>query len=96
MYKRLIRVEGGIVLSIFHSGLGKEKISEILKNGKIKIHFVGVGGVGMYSLFVLSARLRYSVPGSDREISPLCNSLIDAGFDVKIGHSEENVKGSSN
>jgi len=93
MYKRLIRVEGGIVLSIFHSGLGKEKISEILKNGKIKIHFVGVGGVGMYSLFVLSARLRYSVSGSDREISPLCNSLIDAGFDVKIGHSEENVKG---
>ncbi len=80
-------------MSIFHSGLGKEKISEILKNKKIKIHFVGVGGVGMYSLCVLSKEAGYEVSGSDREISHLCNSLIDAGYDVKIGHAEENASG---
>ena len=80
-------------MSIFHSNLGKEKIAEILKNKNVKIHFVGVGGVGMYSLFVLSAGLGYSVSGSDREISPLSNGLIEEGYDVKIGHSEENAKG---
>lgn len=79
-------------MSIFHSDLGKEKISEILSNKKTKIHFVGVGGVGMYSLCVISAKRGYSVSGSDRELSALCNSLIDSGYDIKIGHSEENVK----
>ena len=80
-------------MSIFHSNLGKEKISEILKSRNTKIHFLGVGGVGMCSLCQLSREAGYSVSGSDREISPLCNLLIDAGYDIKIGHSEENVKG---
>ena len=80
-------------MSIFHSDLGKEKIKEILNDKNAKIHLVGVGGVGMYSLCVLSRKAGYEVSGSDRDISPLCNRLIDSGYDIKIGHSEENVKG---
>ena len=82
-------------MSIFHSGLGKEKISEALKNKKAKIHFVGVGGVGTYSLCVLSKESGYAVSGSDRENSAFCNRLIAEGYDIKIGHSEENAKGAS-
>lgn len=91
MYKYLIRAEGGIILSKFHSNSGKEKILGILKKQGAKIHFTGVGGVGMYSLFKLSHHLGYSVSGSDREGSALTDELMTQGYDVKIGHSGENV-----
>jgi UDP-N-acetylmuramate--alanine ligase len=91
MYKCLIRQEGGIVLSKFHSNSGKSKVFEILKNKGAKIHFTGVGGVGMYSLFKLSDYLGYSVSGSDREGSSLLDELTASGYDIKIGHRRENA-----
>lgn len=91
MYKCLIRQEGGNVLSKFHSNSGKGEIFEILKNKGAKIHFTGVGGVGMYSLFKLSDYLGYSVSGSDREGSSLLEELTLSGYDVKIGHNRENA-----
>lgn len=79
--------EGGGVLSKFHSGIKREEIIGILESGKIKIHFVGVGGVGMYSLCLLTHSLGYEVSGSDREDSELCRELISHGCKVSIGHS---------
>ena len=93
MYKKLTRAEGGRVLSKSNSKWGKDKISGILKKRGAKIHFVGVGGVGMYSLFTLSERFGFCVSGSDRERSRLTDSLISAGKDVKIGHCAENADG---
>ena len=78
-------------MSVFHSLESKVKIKELLKREGLKIHFVGVGGVGIYSLFKISARLGYEVTGSDREISSLCNRLIDDGFKIYVGHSKENA-----
>ena len=80
-------------MSVFHSLEGKDKIKELLQRERIKIHFVGAGGVGIYSLLKISVRLGYEVTGSDREISSLCNRLIDDGFKIYVGHSKENVQG---
>ncbi|MBE6644247.1 MAG: UDP-N-acetylmuramate--L-alanine ligase [Ruminococcaceae bacterium] len=80
-------------MSVFHSKFTKDEIMETLKNTDAKIHFIGVGGVGMYSLFLLSSRLGYTVSGSDRELSPLLNKLIDEGYDVSVGHTSENACG---
>ena len=79
-------------MSVFHSLESKVKIKELLKRVGLKIHFVGAGGVGIYSLLKISARLGYEVTGSDRAISSLCNRLIDDGFKIYVGHSKENAK----
>lgn len=81
-------------MSVFHSGIEKKEIMELLKDKKLKIHFTGAGGVGIFSLLKISARLGYTVSGSDRDISPLSNRLIDEGYNVYIGHSEENARDS--
>ena len=80
-------------MSKFNSKWGKDKIIKILEKGDAKIHFVGVGGVGMYSLFCLTSRLGFEVSGSDRERSRLADTLISSGANVKIGHSAQNAVG---
>lgn len=54
------------------------------------IHFIGVGGVSMYSLAVLTMSFGAKVSGSDREDSPRVQSLRQSGADVQIGHSRDN------
>jgi UDP-N-acetylmuramate--alanine ligase len=72
-----------------------------LKNGRTyeknnyNIHFIGAGGVGMYSLIVLASSLGFSVTGSDREEGEYAKHLLSLGYRIRIGHSEENVKNAS-
>ena len=73
----------------------KEEILGILQNKDAKIHFVGVGGVGMYSLCLLSHTLGYAVSGSDREDTALCSELRENGCRIEIGHNVSAVIGSS-
>ncbi len=70
-------------------------IKEILKSRTAKIHFVGVGGVGMYSLFRYLKRAGYTVTGSDRSEGMLVKRLISDGECVYTHHSEENARGAS-
>ena len=56
MYKRLTKVERSIIMSVLHSRWDREKIRELLKKEDLKIHFIGVGGIGMCSLALLSQR----------------------------------------
>lgn len=73
-------------MSKFHSGIKKEEILGILERKDSKIHFVGVGGVGMYSLCRLTHSLGYEVSGSDREDSELCLELRKIGCKITVGH----------
>ncbi len=57
------------------------------------IHFIGVGGVGMYSLAKLSLAMGKSVSGSDREENPYTRDLSRAGAAIHKGHEKENVYG---
>lgn len=58
------------------------------------IHFVGVGGSGMSGIAEVLLNLGYKVSGSDLAESPTVRRLQDAGADIKIGHTAENVIGS--
>ena len=72
-----------------------EKLRKITENPDSRIHFVGIGGVSMYSLARLAMLGKAKVSGSDREESKRTEELSSLGADIKIGHSAENVNGAS-
>ena len=62
--------------------------------GKIqKIHFVGIGGIGMSGIAEVLLNLGYKVSGSDLRRSPVTERLISLGAVICEGHREENVAG---
>ncbi len=70
---------------------GKDKIKEILKKPNVKVHFLGVGGVGMYSLFELSKERNIKAGGSDIKASKLFDKLFSRGENVKLGSNKKSV-----
>ena len=55
------------------------------------IHFVGIGGVGMYSLARLAMGLGISVSGSDLSENGYTRSLASLGARIFYTHSEKNI-----
>ena len=58
-----------------------------------KIHFIGIGGIGMSGIAELLISLGYAVSGSDIQSSPIIKRLKDQGAKVYIKHKKEQVKG---
>ena len=58
-----------------------------------RVHFVGIGGIGMSGIAEVLLNLGYSVSGSDVKLSPVTNRLANMGAAVYTGHSRENVAG---
>ncbi len=58
-----------------------------------KIHFIGIGGIGMSGIAELLLNLEYRVSGSDLRESDTTRRLRDLGGEIAIGHAEENVAG---
>jgi UDP-N-acetylmuramate--alanine ligase len=56
-----------------------------------KIHFVGIGGIGMSGIAELLLNLGYGVSGSDIRRSPVTDRLAALGGRIHIGHEAENV-----
>jgi UDP-N-acetylmuramate--alanine ligase len=56
-----------------------------------KMHFVGIGGIGMSGIAEIIYNLGYKVSGSDLKNTPIINRLIKMGIDVKIGHDSKNI-----
>ncbi len=56
-----------------------------------KIHFVGIGGIGMSGIAELLLNLNYEVSGSDLRESPAVERLRGLGATVHVGHRPENV-----
>ncbi len=56
-----------------------------------RIHFVGVGGIGMSGIAELLANLGYAVSGSDAKQSAVTDRLASLGVTVRIGHAAVNV-----
>lgn len=56
-----------------------------------RIHFVGVGGIGMSGIAELLANLGYAVSGSDQKRSEVTDRLEALGVTVQAGHRAENV-----
>jgi len=56
-----------------------------------RVHFVGVGGMGMSGIAELLANLGYAVSGSDAARSPITDRLASLGIRIAIGHDAANV-----
>ncbi len=60
--------------------------------GKIeKIHFVGIGGIGMSGIAEVLLNLGYKVSGSDLRQSDTTERLASIGGEIHIGHARENL-----
>src|SRR6267142_3095454 len=58
-----------------------------------RIHFVGIGGIGMSGIAELLANLGYEVGGSDVRRTDVTNRLSTLGVTVYEGHRPEHVGG---
>src|SRR5258708_11457033 len=58
-----------------------------------RIHFVGVGGIGMSGIAEVLLTLGYKVSGSDLKPSAITQRLADLGAIIFEGHRAENITG---
>ncbi len=58
-----------------------------------KIHFIGIGGIGMSAIAEMLDDLGLSVQGSDSKESANTMRVRKSGIPVFIGHKKENLKG---
>lgn len=63
----------------------------MFKNIK-KVHFVGIGGIGMSGIAEILWNQGFEVSGSDKSLSDVTDRLEKLGIKIYEGHSEENLK----
>lgn len=60
--------------------------------GKIrKIHFVGIGGIGMSGIAEVLLNLGFEVSGSDQKATPVTDRLASLGAHIFEGHVASNA-----
>jgi UDP-N-acetylmuramate--alanine ligase len=64
----------------------------LLRSG-MRIHLVGIGGIGMSAIARVLHGWGYAVSGSDKQPSALAQTLTGEGILVHIGHRAEHVAG---
>ena len=57
-----------------------------------KVHFVGIGGIGMSGLAEILLSQGFEVSGSDRALSEITDHLSKLGITIYEGHTPENLK----
>jgi UDP-N-acetylmuramate--alanine ligase len=60
-----------------------------------RIHFVGIGGIGMSGIAEVLLTLGYTVSGSDVKASPITERLQKLGAQINEGHNAEWVRGAN-
>src|SRR4051794_38763488 len=63
-----------------------EQVAPLLPPTPARVHFIGVGGIGMSGLARILNVWGYEVSGSDAVASPLVDELIAEGIAATIGH----------
>ncbi|HZQ21976.1 MAG TPA: UDP-N-acetylmuramate--L-alanine ligase [Terriglobales bacterium] len=58
-----------------------------------RIHFVGIGGIGMSGIAEVLLNLGYKVSGSDAKLSAVTQRLAEMGAAIMEGHGPANVEG---
>ena len=56
-----------------------------------KIHFIGIGGIGMSGMAEFLTNHKFKISGSDIKSSERTNHLINCGIKISIGHKKENI-----
>ena len=59
------------------------------KNKKIRVHFIGIGGIGMSGIAELMNKIGYTISGSDINESENVKRLKQIGIIVNIGHHKK-------
>lgn len=67
--------------------------NKALENNNVKIHFIGIGGIGMSGIAEVLLASGYKVSGSDVSESPNVLKLKSLGGEIYIGHKAENLNG---
>ena len=62
-----------------------------LLDGIHRLHFIGVGGSGMYPLVQIMHKRGYQITGSDVEQTKVTDSEQAMGIKVFFGHAAENI-----
>ncbi len=63
----------------------------MFKNIK-KVHFVGIGGIGMSGIAEILLNRGFEISGSDKSFSEITKRLSDLGIKIYEGHSPQNLK----
>lgn len=58
-----------------------------------RLHFVGIGGIGMSGIAEVLVNLGYNVTGSDVSENPNVQRLRSLGAQIQVGHAAEHVVG---
>ena len=58
-----------------------------------RVHFVGVGGIGMSGIAEVLINLGYKVSGSDLKETEVTQRLKTLGASIFIGHQAKNMEG---
>ena len=58
-----------------------------------RLHFVGIGGSGMFPIVQILHAAGYTITGSDVNEGDIINYERAMGIEVKIPHAAENVEG---
>ncbi len=69
------------------------KGADLMKGFVRRVHFVGIGGVGMSGIAEVLHNLGYEVSGSDAKESGITRRLSDDGVRVAIGHAAARARG---
>ena len=69
----------------------KPDLSLVLPDDLGRLHFVGIGGIGMSGIAEVMHHLGYKVQGSDRADSYVTQGLRKAGIPVMIGQDADNL-----
>lgn len=72
--------------------MAEEKQSGLMKKKVKRIHFVGIGGIGMSGIAEVLLNLGYEISGSDAQNSDTTERLKNLGAAVAIGHHTKNVR----
>lgn len=56
-----------------------------------KLHFIGIGGVGMSAIAKIMLNMGYEINGSDLNDGPLVQALREQGAHIYIGHDAANI-----
>ena len=70
---------------------GSQRFERWMLGRTRRIHFVGIGGIGMSGIAEVLANLGYEVSGSDAKGSDVTSRLSELGVQVHIGHDARHV-----
>ena len=71
--------------------MGKDRETGFMQRKVKRIHFVGIGGIGMSGIAEVLLNLGYGISGSDVQVSDTTKRLQQLGAKVSVGHAAENI-----